>query len=203
MNVQNAIGDLYARTNCLSAQFQHAHFETRIQLFASFCLHMYGSELWSVTNEPTVIQSFMVALRKCIRHILKLPPMTHSNLLPALTGIQPANLMILNRCHSLMKLCHQSDNLLVSICLENAINGSRSNVSTSIARLAEINSCRKSDLLLPRCVALAGKIEPEVKAVSEGIKELLVMLQERRYEESDVFSSREIVVSFLNYLCVN
>ena len=56
------ICDLYHRSNLLISQFRSCNNETLDKLHMTYCMHMYGCELWNL-NENDVNQ-FKVAWRK-------------------------------------------------------------------------------------------------------------------------------------------
>ena len=56
------ICDLYQRSNLLISQFRSCNNETLDKLHMTYCMHMYGCELWNL-NENDVNQ-FKVAWRK-------------------------------------------------------------------------------------------------------------------------------------------
>ena len=63
--------DLYQRSNLLISQFRPCNSETLDRLHMTYCMHMYGCELWNL-NEKDVNQ-FKVAWRKIKRRIWKIP----------------------------------------------------------------------------------------------------------------------------------
>ena len=75
--------DLYQRSNLLISQFRHCNSETLDRLHMTYCMHMYGCELWNL-NEKDITQ-FKVAWRKIKRRIWKILPRTHNNLVCNIT----------------------------------------------------------------------------------------------------------------------
>ena len=59
--------DLYQRSNLLINQFRPCNSETLDILHMTYCMHMYGCELWNL-NEKDIAQ-FKVAWRKVKRRI--------------------------------------------------------------------------------------------------------------------------------------
>ena len=76
--------DLYQRSNLLISQFRPCNSETLDRLHMTYCMHMYGCELWNL-NEKDVNQ-FKVAWRKIKRRIWKILPRTHNNLVCNITN---------------------------------------------------------------------------------------------------------------------
>ena len=46
-NIDSAVNDLFMRTNNLIADFSYTHSSTLSVLFQSYCMNVYGSQLWS------------------------------------------------------------------------------------------------------------------------------------------------------------
>ena len=44
--LDNAVNDLYMRTNCLLSDFSFSECSTLSHLFNTYCMNMYGSPLW-------------------------------------------------------------------------------------------------------------------------------------------------------------
>ena len=61
---------LYQRSNQLISQFRLCNRETHDRLHMTYCMHMYGSELWNL-NEKDVNQ-FIVVWRKIKRRLRKI-----------------------------------------------------------------------------------------------------------------------------------
>ena len=77
--IQNNVNELYSNVNILMAQFSSTTIDTKYQLFKSFCMSVYSSQLWDFSS--TMCEKFFVAWRKCVRRLLSISPRTHSNLL--------------------------------------------------------------------------------------------------------------------------
>ena len=75
---------LYSRLNLLIRQFSYVDsftLNTLYSLFNTFCMSMYGSQLWNL-GLPKMMEPSYIAWRKCVRRIFALPYNTHCNLLP-------------------------------------------------------------------------------------------------------------------------
>ena len=53
-------------------------------LYMTYCMHMYGCELWNLNEKDD--NQFKVAWRKIKRRIWKIPPRTHNNLVSSITN---------------------------------------------------------------------------------------------------------------------
>ena len=195
-NVKEAIGDLYGRTNCVVAQFRHVPHNIRIHLFESFCLHMYGCELWNPCSASA--EHFAVAFRKCLRHLLGLPQNTHRALLPPVSGIRSSDLLMLNRCSNFVRMCNSSNNQLVNLCMQIALHGSRSNMSISIAKLCELHSYDRVSIFIK---PLSVSTDNNNRIIADVITELLNVLDGSLIIQNDVFDNDTYIREFMNFLC--
>lgn len=81
----------------------------KYKLFQSYCMNMYGCELWSLSNDQ--INDFCVTWRKSLRRVWGLPYNTHCYLLP-----------LLSRCLPLLdEICRRSLNF-INVCLNHGSN---------------------------------------------------------------------------------
>ena len=79
-NIDNATNDLYMRTNNLMADFSYAQSSTLSVLYNSYCMNVYGSQLWCF-NDYKSVERFYIAWRKTIRRIWHLDKRTHNVLI--------------------------------------------------------------------------------------------------------------------------
>ena len=54
--------DLYQRSNSIITEFHACDSETLDSLHSTFCMHMYGCELWNLTS--SYIDKYIIAWRK-------------------------------------------------------------------------------------------------------------------------------------------
>ena len=50
-NIDNAVNDLYMRTTNLMADFAYAESTTLSLLYNSYCMNVYGSQLWRLDQQ--------------------------------------------------------------------------------------------------------------------------------------------------------
>ena len=68
-NIDSAVNDLFMRTNNLIADFTFTHSSTLSVLFNSYCMNVYGSQLWSY-NDFRAVERFYTAWRtRCTRGV--------------------------------------------------------------------------------------------------------------------------------------
>ena len=74
-NIIANVCDLYQRSNSIITEFHACDSETLDSLHSTFCMHMYGCELWNLTS--SYINKYIIAWRKIKRRIWKIPPTSH------------------------------------------------------------------------------------------------------------------------------
>ncbi len=77
--IDDAIRQFMARTNSVLSHFHHTCHDVRYKLFKTLCMPLYGAQLWDYGHKST--EQFYVTWRKGIRKIIRLPLMTHSDML--------------------------------------------------------------------------------------------------------------------------
>ena len=135
--VKNSAADLTKRTNILLTRFGHCSRQVKYRLFKAHCMAAYGSNLWDFNQ----VEPFLCAWRKCVRRLLRLPCRSHSVLLPGLVGDRSPEEQLDGRLVKFVWACSSSRNGLVKRCIQEALLGSRSPVSSSITLL-----CGRYDL---------------------------------------------------------
>ena len=64
-NINNAVNDLFMRTNNLMVDFSNVHSSTLFVLYNSYCMNVYGSQLWCF-NDYKYVELFYTTWRKTI-----------------------------------------------------------------------------------------------------------------------------------------
>ena len=82
-HVDNIITNCYKQYNLFLTRFGKIASLVKSQLFVTYQCSFYGVILCDLKD----IESVLVALRKCTRHIWNISPRTHSDILPHMTGI--------------------------------------------------------------------------------------------------------------------
>ena len=70
-NIVSSVCDLYQRSNSTISDFNACNSDTLDRLHSSFCMHMYGCELWNLSL--SYIDKYIIAWRKIKRRIWKIP----------------------------------------------------------------------------------------------------------------------------------
>ena len=87
--MDNIIANFYKQCNLFLSRFVKIAFLVKNQPFVTYCCPFYGVTLCDLKD----IESGLVALRKCTRHIRNISPRPHSDILPHMTGICRHRLM--------------------------------------------------------------------------------------------------------------
>ena len=70
-NILSIVSDFYQRSNSAISDFGICDSEILDKIHSTFCMHMYGCQLWNITDSD--VDKFYVARRKVKRRICKLP----------------------------------------------------------------------------------------------------------------------------------
>ena len=95
--LDNAVNDLYMRTNCLLSDFSFSECSTLSHLFNTYCMNIYGSPLWKYYDKK-LLELFYVAWRKSLRRVWNISNVTHNNLLPYIHNCHPIEVILEKRC---------------------------------------------------------------------------------------------------------
>ena len=128
--IDSKVSELYQNVNLLVSQFPCVNIDTRYRLFKSYCMSIYGSQLWDFENAECT--RFYTAWRKSVRRLLQLPARTHNNLLPSLCNDIPVERQLFIRFLNFAKSCSNSKMECVKTCTKLATSGSSSKFSNSL-----------------------------------------------------------------------
>ena len=142
--IRIAINDFAVRVNMVDSHFNLATPENLYFIFRQFCMPLYGSVLWDLSNKA--VELFYVSWRKAIRKIMNLPRNTHCNLLNGICNDIPVKDQLLRRSLKFILSILESSNRLVYMCGQLAIQGSNSNVSNNITLLCNTLSIPRHNI---------------------------------------------------------
>ena len=124
------IYDFIRRVNILYAKFKFISSSTRYSLFKSYCMSLYGCQLWDLDSKH--MELFYVAWRKCVRRIFKLNNRTHCALLSHICCDAPIKVQLIHRFNKFSKGVLKSNIFFVKYCGQLAANGSRSTFCNNV-----------------------------------------------------------------------
>jgi len=129
VSVNDAVSDFYRRFNYFMSNFPFLEVDVKYRLFKTFCMAMYGSQLWDFSAPQC--ERFYVAWRKAVRRLCNISPRTHCYLLPLIVGDDPVDVQLHRRFVNFFSQLLNSTNSCVQILSQLALK-SGSDVSKSI-----------------------------------------------------------------------
>ena len=124
--IDNAVIDLNIRINNLLADFSHCDCITLSTLFKSYCMNVYGSQIWRFNDK--YLSKFYTAWRKGVRRLWKLPYRTHNKYIHVINKSYIINCMLEKRCIKFIWNLINSEHSLYN----NIVKYSLSNYSTTV-----------------------------------------------------------------------
>ena len=76
-NIIESVQKFYCKVNSVLSDFRDIPWDVKTILLDTYCLGLYGSELWNYSKHD--VNHFSVAWRKTIRRLWKIPNTTHCN----------------------------------------------------------------------------------------------------------------------------
>ena len=131
LSISKACNELYAKFNLLLRQFGMCSSHVKYKLFNSYCMSLYGSQLWNYEN-LSVVEPLYIAWRKCIRRIYSIPYNTHCKLVHLICEDDSIQVKLHKRFVRFLVNARRSSNKLVSIVANCALNGSSSKACKSL-----------------------------------------------------------------------
>ena len=132
-NFKNIIDDMNTKTNVLRSNFYSLNVQSKIKLFISHCMCLYGCELWNLDDKN--IDKLEINWKKCIKSFLCLPMRTRSKLLPLIMKCENLRTIIFKRQLNfyIKGLAHNSST--VRFYFENSVLSSFSFASKNINKI--------------------------------------------------------------------
>ena len=93
----STVRDFNRKVNNLLADFSFVDSNTLSVLFDSYCMSIYGSQLFKLYDKNSV-NCIYVAWRKAIRKIWKIPNISHCRLLPYINDCNSMDSILERRC---------------------------------------------------------------------------------------------------------
>lgn len=140
--ITQAVSNLYMNVNNMLSKFSKANIDVKYQLFKSFCMSVFGSQLWDFESKEC--EKFFTAWRKCIRRLLNVPNQCHSKLLPLLCLDTSIQSQLHTRFIKFVNSCRHSENKTVQICMNEALNNHMSHRCRSLSKLCHLYGFTRS-----------------------------------------------------------
>ena len=173
MSINNAVTELYSKTNMIMSHFSHSDAVVRYELFKTYCMPLYGCTLWNLTSSH--MDRFYTAWRKCVRRVLGVPYTTHCNLLHHICQDTDITTQLFTRFVKFVKLTMRSQNQLSVLCIRLATHGSRSVLCQNISLVAQHFGISRYHIIHDNLHVLSPKSLPDVSVTDTAsvIREIL------------------------------
>ena len=195
--IDSAVKDLNCRLNNLLADFSHCNSDTLSTLFNSYCMNVYGCQLWKFNGKH--INTFFTAWRKAIRRIWKIPFRSHNKLVHLINGSHDISIILEKRCikqsWKMLNSEYELYNIIVKYSMHNANSTLGENVRYFMYKYnltlddwnQNINNIyKKVDMYVNNH---ADHADRAVECVAIAIRELCDM---RDSDDTQVFSDSEL-----------
>lgn len=203
--IQNAINDLYMRTNCLLSDFSFTDSTTLASLFNTYCMNIYGSPLWK-HYDHRLLEPFYIAWRQSIRKVWKIPFRTHNLLLQYIHESNSIDIILDKRCVKFLWNLFNSNyniyNVIAKCSLYNCNTSMGENIRYFMFKydimyedwFNNINYVyNKIDAIITKSV------NHENRCVATVIRELCVS---RDYPDTHIFEHKELIF-MIDRLCTD
>ena len=173
MSINNAVTELYSKTNMIMSHFWHSDAVVRYELFKTYCMPLYGCTLWNLTSSH--MDRFYTAWRKCVRRVLGVPYTTHCNLLHHICQDTDITTQLFTRFVKFVKLTMRSQNQLSVLCIRLATHGSRSVLCQNISLVAQHFGISRYHIIHDNLHVLSPMSLPDVSVTDTAsvIREIL------------------------------
>jgi hypothetical protein len=139
--------DFVGQANNVLCYFSKLNLCVKYRLFQSYCMSLYGSELWLLSNNQ--INDLCVSWRKSLRRIWGLPFNCHCYLLPLLSQCLPLADEICRRSLNFIKVCIGNTSSLVRAVTNYGIQYARYNslLGHNVLFCAKLYGCSVRDII--------------------------------------------------------
>ena len=182
----------------------------KYKLFRSYCMAMYGCELWSLNNDQ--LDNLCLSWRKSLRQIWRLPRNTHSYLLPILSRCLPLFDEICARSMKFIIACLSSDSSLVRAVANYGIFHGMQNsfLGRNAAFCVRRYSCRFYDVCCRKAsinrlvkAYVDNSIEDQQLFTARSVYELILLRDKDLILPSNVDLSCDELDQLVNVICTS
>lgn len=205
-DIMKRCNDFVGQANNVLCFFNKLNSSIKCKLFLSYCMSLYGSELWLLSND--FINDLCVSWRKCARRIWGLPYNSHCFLLPLLCQCLPLTNEIHRRSLNFIKTCFSNDSPLVRAVAKYCIMYGRYNsiLGHNALFCAHLYDCNIQDIIGSNVVShinnyVHNLVEDYHLHMAHFVREL-VSLREHTLELSNsVIWSRDELDKLIHDVC--
>ena len=142
--LDNAVNELYMRTNWLLSDFLFSECSTIFHLFNTYCMNIYGSPLRKYYDK-NLLEVFYVAWRKSLRRVWRISNVTQNNLSPFIHNCNPIDVILEKRCIKFVWSLYNSNYRLYSNILPFSSQNGNSTLSENVRYLMHKYNIVNSD----------------------------------------------------------
>ena len=153
--------------NSFISNFGHKYSFIKCSLFKQFCCSFYGSPLWNL-NGPGV-QSLCVDWRKSLRSLWRVHPMTHCDVIAALSDQFPIKVSLERRFIRFIKKCLSSSNSIVNVISQIAICNPMSTAGKNYRSVLDANGDYNNNQTVTSWQYTCESIKKSIRALRELI----------------------------------
>ena len=178
---------------------EHLYSLLKISVFAPFCGSFYGSPLWLLIS--TAVNSLCVNWRKSLRMLWRVHPMTHCDIIVALSNQLPLHMNLEKRFTTFINKCLSSTNSVVNIISNIAICNPVSTAGKKYRSVLDVNGQYNNNQLIHDWNLTSNRLKNLTSALSE-----LIDIRDG-YKECDGLTIVMILMlsywicAQINYLC--
>ena len=200
--IDSSVRDFYVKANMVLSHFSNASHHVRYKLFQTYCMSLYGCQLWDYQDNIT--NKFYVAWRKVVRRVLGLPTTTHCKYIHNIAEDHDIKEQLYIRFVKFIQSLHQSSNVISKLCVKLSLRGSRSNSSNNMALLCKYYSIERNNLLFCATNKLKGHLDDEhTLSVTSMVRELLYMKYQCKFSPEQFILSANEMDNIITFLCVD
>ena len=198
--ISHIINDFRVRVNMVKTHFKCRSVYTMYFLFKTYCMPLYGSQLWDLSKKYT--NRFYITWRKSTRYLLDLPYRTHCSLLNFICDDIPIEYQMCCRFVKFFKSLVKSDNTLTQLCSKLVLSGSRTAICNSLTHVSALLKYNRNDIVYyntsrhdfkHKCDALTSSV----------IRDVLHKKYQNYYDLSQSFLSYNELNMLLSNLCTS
>ena len=197
-NIELRLLDFNSMVNYINFAFKHVQYDVKLKLFSSYCMFLYGSNLWDFTSVK--FEYFCTQWRKAIRKILGVPYVMSSNLFHVICDSCPIDSQLILRFLKFMDISINSDNYNTSLCCKLALQGSGSSVSNNILLVKHKYSITDAHDIYKKVKTMiySGENDWHDYIIGNLVRETIHV---RDYETTEL--SRDQLDCILQYIAIN
>ena len=193
-SAKEADNDMKIKCNVVCHNFCSLDTMSRIKLFNSKCMSLYGFFLWDISGRE--IERLSVTWRKCCRQVMQLPPRTHNVLIPSLMGTDSVSKIIEGRFVNFIQRGLSHCNIFVNKVFRNTVSCLSSVILKNLDYVLSNHRIPYIDILKEEKIEMSCS-DPYEHMKIEIIKELIHMKDFKFFD----FLSKNKILLLINHLC--